>query len=343
MTPVSQLLARNADRLRDTAPLLWFNPPADMLALALTVPGGDGRAHTQDYGDWQRLARAGVEATFGAAPPEGEGPWPAIVLTLPREKQRLEMLLHCAAERLEPGGVLWLAGENRSGIKSAASPLRKRFGAVVKVDSARHCALFAARQPLQGQPFLLADYEQTWPLVMDELELEVCSLPGVFAHGRLDPGTRLLLEVLLEREIAGEVLDFGCGAGAIGLVLKHRNPGARVTLLDRSALALQAAARTCELNGLQARILPGDGFTGLHGTFDLIVSNPPFHRGRQAEPRLTPQLLEPARNFLAPGGQLVLVANRHLPYRRWLEQACGHYHVLRENSRYQVLASGRGR
>ncbi len=54
------------------------------------------------------------------------------------------MMLDCAASLLARNGVLWLAGENKAGIKSADKLLKTHFRKVRKLDNARHCSLFEA-------------------------------------------------------------------------------------------------------------------------------------------------------------------------------------------------------
>ena len=49
------------------------------------------------------------------------------------------------------------------------------------------------------------------------------------------------------------------------------------------------------------------------------------------------QLLDQVRNFLDPRGQLLMVANRHIPYRKWLDKVFGSHEVVASNSRFQVL------
>jgi len=49
---------------------------------------------------------------------------------------------------------------------------------------------------------------------------------------------------------------------------------------------------------------------------DMVVMNPPFHIGRDADPSLGVAFLTAAARLLHPQGVLWLVANRHLPYDR---------------------------
>ena len=73
------------------------------------------------------------------------------------------------------------------------------------------------------------------------------------------------------------ILDVGTGSGCIAITLAKRIPSAHVTALDISAEALQVARRNAEALHAEVRFQQLDI---LHqqpqGTYDLIVSNPPY-------------------------------------------------------------------
>jgi 16S rRNA (guanine1207-N2)-methyltransferase len=334
---LSQFLLRNAVRFGSGRSTLCINPPGDLPWRNLQT--GTARIHlfTQDYAGCIQLRDTGGKATFGPFP-EGDIAQPEnILLALPREKERLKMWLHWCAGVLPPQGKMWLAGENRAGIKSARQYLDAQFGQTALLDTARHCGLFEAGDPKPGDVFRPSDYLQRWRLSIKRPELDLCSYPGVFSHGKLDPGTRLLLETPAAATVSGRVLDFGCGAGVIGLCLKAMNPAIDLTMIDSNALALASVQTSLEANGLRAEVLASDGFSDVEDKFDLVISNPPFHSGHRVEPELSMHLLHPVRNFLNPGGQLLMVANRHLQYRRWLDRVFGGHRVLASNDQFQVL------
>ncbi|KAA9131916.1 class I SAM-dependent methyltransferase [Marinihelvus fidelis] len=336
MSPVAQLLARQQARFSELAPM-WINPPGDLFD---ALPGCVGHpVFSQDRVNHDRLARQTSSATFGDFPTRPPAPPRDIVLTLPRGKACLEMMIACCANMLAPSGRLWLAGENRDGIKSAGKSLQTAFRTVNKVDSARHCALFCATDAALTGAFDPAQWRDSWVLERQGATLEIHSWPGVFNHGALDDGTALLLDVLeaLDPGPAMRVLDLGCGAGVLGASLLARQPGLKVVLSDTSALACHAARSTLVANGLNAEVVPSDGFAELAGTFDLVVTNPPFHRGHKGDPEMTPRLLAPIRNFLTARGQLIMVANRHLPYTQQLRPWFATVNTLAANRRFQVL------
>lgn len=346
MEGTSEVILRNAERM-GAAPLLLVNAPRDGLGLALQSRP-DLRWSSQDFGDCGWLRSGGQSVRFEPVPtPAGdEG---LIVLHLPREKERLAMLLHALAGAPRDAAVeplrLWLVGENRAGIRSAGTQLRRWFDRVVALDKARHCGLWEATQPLPADAFVLDSYLRNWEIGFAGRAIRLCSLPGVFAHGRLDAGTALLLRALERLQLRGPVLDFACGSGVVGVALKCRTDAVEPVLLDSSAPALESSRRSLQANGLDpdhdARLLPSDGLAEVQGRFDWIVSNPPFHRGVGNDLEVAAQFIRGAGAHLSKTGKMVVVFNRHLPYTRWLGDAFGTVERLDETGEYQVvLAAG---
>lgn len=82
---------------------------------------------------------------------------------------------------------------------------------------------------------------------------------------------------------AGEslsILDLGTGTGILAISLLSRLEKASAIAADISAGALATARRNGELNnvGSRLRTLQSDWFENVQGTFDLIISNPPYIR-----------------------------------------------------------------
>jgi 16S rRNA (guanine1207-N2)-methyltransferase len=339
MEPVSQVVLRNESRLPD-GPLLLVNPPRDTLAHRLHQAGRPVRCSTQDYGDLRWLQAADIEAGF-AAVPELDGSEQTVILFLPREKERLAMLLHAIASRMDTGARLWLVGENRGGIKSSPRHLHQRFERVSSLDKARHCGLFEAAEPDQGQPFDLADYILDWSIGFAGHDIQLRSLPGVFAHGRLDRGTELLLETLEPLRPRGRVLDFACGCGVIGLAVLAASPGTELTLLDSSAAAIESSRQSALANRLTATVLPSELQADDRKRYDWIVSNPPFHRGVASDLDIATLFFRQAGTFLSENGRIVIVFNRHLPYFQWLQQLFGQVELLADSTEFVVVQAAR--
>ncbi len=128
---------------------------------------------------------------------------------------------------------------------------------------------------------------------------------GVFSRGELDQGTRLLLDAL--PELKGDVLDLGCGWGAIGVSVARTMPETRVTMADVNLRALALAAENAARCGAVCETLESDGFAGLAGrVFDTVITNPPIRAGKQVIYRM----FADAREHLRPGGALWLVIRK---------------------------------
>ncbi|WP_372613976.1 class I SAM-dependent methyltransferase, partial [Halomonas sp.] len=118
--------------------------------------------------------------------------------------------------------------------------------------------------------------------------------------------------------------------------------GARVTAVDVNAFAVEATRRTLAANGLSAEVLASDVYSALgERRFSVIVSNPPFHQERAIDYGPAGRLITEAPDHLAPGGQLLLVANAFLPYPDMLTRAFGGFEILAEDRRFRVYRAVR--
>lgn len=335
------MFLRHRERLLADGPALWFNPPAD-LPWREFPSQHDVKWQTQDEAARLALANTGLDIQLHAVPTSGKK-FSTIVLSVPREKSRLRLLAAAMTDRLAPGGVMYLAGELRAGGRSAPAQLEDSFVTTQKLDSARHCVLFAVRDPLAREAFNLSNYQSVWSLECPgRSPLQICSYPGVFADGTLDPGTELLLGQLdqLINSAAGRALDLGCGAGVIGASLLRSFPDWSADMVDSNALAITATRETLARNKLDAHVFASDGLSAVNARYDLIISNPPFHAGHRERADLGAGIFDQVGNFLSPRGQLVLVANRHLPWSRWMSSTFSSHRVLAANNKYHVLLAG---
>ncbi len=154
-------------------------------------------------------------------------------------------------------------------------------------------------------------------VVLPDVYLELATDAGVFSPGRLDPGTRLLLEEAPPPPAAGDVLDLGAGYGPIACVLAKRSPGATVWAVDVNERALGLCARNAAAAGLaNVRCVPA-GDPSVPPRLAGIWSNPPVRIGKAA----LQSLLSTWLGRLAPGARAYLVVGRNLgadSLHRWL-------------------------
>jgi 16S rRNA (guanine1207-N2)-methyltransferase len=153
------------------------------------------------------------------------------------------------------------------------------------------------------------------------LELRLQTQAGVFAHRGLDGGTRLLIEAMHVTPTS-RVLDLGCGYGAIGIAAAKIATRGEVVLVDSDIRATRLTQRNLDLNLVtNASVILGDGVHDLppKSRFDLVVSNPPTHSGRE----VLDDFVAGAYAVLRPRGHLYLVINRVLSLKREVEDVFG--------------------
>ena len=141
---------------------------------------------------------------------------------------------------------------------------------------------------------------------------------GVFAHGRIDAGTALLLRQAPPPAATGDLLDLGCGAGAIALTMARRAPAATVWAVDVNERARALCAANADANDLgNVRVAAPDEVPA-DVSLATIWSNPPIRVGKPA----LHDLLRRWLGRLRPDGYGLLVVHKHLgsdSLHRWLD------------------------
>jgi len=173
-------------------------------------------------------------------------------------------------------------------------------------------------------------------VILPDLHLALGTDSGVFSPRRLDPGTRLLLDVAPPPPATGNHLDLGCGYGPLALTIAARAPAARVWAVDVNTRALALTGANAARAGLTnvTCSLPDD--PGLPEQFDVIWSNPPVRIGKTALHALLTGWLD----RLAPGAAAYFVVQRNLgsdSLQRWLAESGWTAERAAARSGYRVL------
>ena len=322
-----QALLRHPDLLGPDTCVLGAGDdfPGDWTAL---IRESGAQIHSWDWLTCEAYRRAGIEATFGL-PQETALEGKMVVLLWPKSKVLAQALL----ARLQGLAIRVVAvAANDAGGKSIGKAAADYTTSAVKTDTARHCAIWE----LMLKP---ATDDFNWLRLAKSFSYEeraFMTLPGVFSHGQLDTATSVLLEHI-PAPAKGRILDLATGSGVIGLTYKIRNPDLDITLSDTDAFAL----RSCELNSVRlqapAAILASDGLKQVEGKFDYILTNPPFHQGKDTDYRFAMELFRHAREHLVRDGQLWVVANRHLAYEEWAKEAFAQVEVMTQEQGFKLI------
>lgn len=128
---------------------------------------------------------------------------------------------------------------------------------------------------------------------------------NVFSKKGLDFGTRTLLESININEIKGEILDFGCGYGPIGIYISS-NTDCDVDMVDINERALKLAMDNANINKVNVNIFESDIYSNINKKYDYIITNPPIRVGK----KILYQILIGAKEFMKSNGHLIFVINK---------------------------------
>jgi 16S rRNA (guanine1207-N2)-methyltransferase len=185
-----------------------------------------------------------------------------------------------------------------------------------------------------------------------ELQLQLTEHANVFCRGKLDIGSRFMIEQFQQLPTSQRVLDLGCGNGVLGIVAKQKLDklyaiDSHISFIDESYMAVASAkinfsrcfdveeSRLAEaqftLSNCLEQLLPE--------AFDLILCNPPFHQNNVVGGHIAWQMFKQSKEQLSQGGQLWVVANRHLQYHSKIKTLFGNCRIIASNKKFVVLAA----
>ena len=328
----ARLIAGRLDKIDVGGRVLLANPPA----------GGELRARVAERGDrcdvWvRRLGDNGGGVEARPWPPLG--PFDTVLLRLPPAKEEQTMAAHAALSVLAPTGRLIVYGGNEEGIRSSVAMLARLSGEVETLFARGHGRVLALRRPADLSPIrgALSSWRTTTRVVIGDIARPWVSYPGVFAAGRIDPATRLLIGVLPALPRKARLLDFGCGSGLIGASALAQMPGVCLDMLDNDTVALAAARE----NVAEGRPILAARLADAPAGYDAILSNPPLHRGIAEDHRSLNELITEAPRHLTARGVLQIVVQRRVGVLPLLQRRFARVEVAAQNEGYRVVRAER--
>jgi 16S rRNA (guanine1207-N2)-methyltransferase len=241
---------------------------------------------------------------------------------------------HCA-----PDGRIYVAQENAHGAGGVEKQLTRAFpnlGNVVKFK----CRVLVLDAADAQADILLKWVNDAAVRKVKHNRGEFWSAPGVFSWDRPDAGSVLLLSYL-PKTMAGNIADLGCGNGLLTGALSKKEGAAEIWAMDADSKAVEC----CKLNlADRGATIPTHVFwrdaTGDHDDLppmDFVVMNPPFHTQQAEDRELGQKFCEAALKMLKTGGELYLVANRHMPYEDILEKAASRVILLADTDGFKII------
>ncbi len=157
---------------------------------------------------------------------------------------------------------------------------------------------------------------------------------NVFSKRGLDFGTRTLLENIDIKNIKGDVLDFGCGYGSIGIIIKSFNTST-VDMVDINERAINLAHKNASINNVMVNIFSSDVYSSITKKYNYIITNPPIRVGKE----ILYKILVDAKKHLKEEGHLIFVINKDQGAKSTAKYLEGFYKVeiLKKNKGFFVI------
>ncbi|MCH2546210.1 MAG: methyltransferase [Alphaproteobacteria bacterium] len=246
-----------------------------------------------------------------------------------------------AWEMLAPDGWLIAAQHNDLGAKRLDAAMKK-IAPNHHVLSKFHCRAVAVQKTLDTPPevtqWLTADAPQ--PVA----DTGLIAAPGMFSWRKIDKGSQLLIDTL-PMSLAGRGADIAAGWGYLSwAILQQRNQVQNITLYEAEKRALDIAQVNLASHSDACRFVWADATRALDNQgqqYDWAVMNPPAHDMLQSAPEATVAIFMNAAKALKAGGKLYIVANRHLPYERVLDEIFASHLTISETNEFKVIEAVR--
>jgi 16S rRNA (guanine1207-N2)-methyltransferase len=175
-------------------------------------------------------------------------------------------------------------------------------------------------------------------LLLPDLTLTLQTDRGVFGYDRVDAGTKLLLLKAPSPAAGGDLLDIGCGTGAIALTMARRAPDATVWAIDVNERARDLCRANAVHNGCtNVRVCAPDELPE-EVRFATIWSNPAIRIGKPALHAMLRRWLD----RLDDDGEALLVVHKHLgsdSLQTWLTTQGFPTSRVASSSGYRILRS----
>ena len=157
---------------------------------------------------------------------------------------------------------------------------------------------------------------------------------GVFSKTKLDFATKTLLESLDFNSIKGRVLDFGCGWGPIGIIVK-KNSDADVDMIDINLRSINLSKKNSKLNNVDVNVFESDIYSNITKKYNFIITNPPIRVGK----KILYEILFDAYDYLEENGELWLVISKNQGAKSLFKDLSEKYNVniITKNKEFYVF------
>lgn len=176
--------------------------------------------------------------------------------------------------------------------------------------------------------------EKTINIKIKETSLSFIVDNGVFSKKGLDFGTRTLLESIEIEKLKGDILDFGCGYGPVGIYIAKKT-NLKIDMADINERALTLSRKNAKINNVDVNIFQTNIYSNIDKKYDYIITNPPIRVGK----KILYEILFQSLNHLKENGKLFLVINKNQGAKTLLKDLNEKYsaNVINKNKGFYII------
>lgn len=271
------------------------------------------------------------------------GVFNTVLVRATRQKEETLGLVALAAAHADPSAKIYVAQANEHGAGSLEKTLKRAFPDLQSVIKFK-CRVMVLDAANGDAATLLKWTEGAAIRKVKHNRGEFWSAPGVFSWDRPDVGSRMLLEHL-PKTMTGKVADLGCGNGLLTGAVAKKEGVTEVFAIDADQRSVECCRLNLEERGVtipykvEWRDATGD-LSDLP-QMDVVVMNPPFHDQQKEDRELGQKFCNSAMKLLRSGGELYLVANRHMPYEDILAKESSKITLLEDANGFKIVRAVR--
>jgi 23S rRNA (guanine1835-N2)-methyltransferase len=259
-----------------------------------------------------------------------------IVIKNPKSLNYLEFELQLISSAY-PEGIPVIAADMTKNVHSSTVSLFEHY-----LGDAKTSLAWKKSRLILGKTSGKKEVINEFPVKYKPLDetFELVNYPNLFAFGRLDPGTAFLLSNFPYVASRKKVIDLGCGDGVIAMKAASKWPEAEILCVEESYLAIKSAKESFSMSSLSNKVefRVTDILNGIElSSADLILCNPPFHDNLSLSTATALEMFRQSAEVLKEGGELFVIANKHLGYEKHLGKMFSKAQIIKSNKKFSII------
>ena len=267
-----------------------------------------------------------------------------ILFRIAKEKAINFHVIAQACKRLKPEGVLTIFGGKNEGIKRYAKLVKSELEATVNIQrfknqfqqlSVSHCSKISPN-------WLNPAYGESQQLTIDGLSF--FSQFAVFGWDKIDQGSAMLMDTFAQYiednktdKDASKLLDLGCGYGYLSIRAKQLGFN-HIDATDNNAAAIEASLKNFQHYAIEGEVISDDCGSNISKHYDIILSNPPFHKGFDHHKDISQQFIQNIHRLLTAQGQAFIVCNQFVGIEKLSQDLFSSCQLIAQDKGFKVIA-----